>query len=563
MTAESRTALGCRCVLIIMIAVLAPVSVEATEAPAVHPLEPPDRSSPRATLTTFFDSIDLTWELYSADEPGIDETFTVARECLDLSEVPPLVFREFSGMTALILKEVLDRIELPPLDEIPDAAMIDELGISRWTIPHTEITLVRAPEGEGAGEWLFSKRTVSRAESYFERVRHLPYQPGRTGGHIEELRSGTRASLLMKFAQAMPQWFRSEIGGMLAWQWFGLGLLVTLLALGVLATAWISRRLGASHLPGHSLASFLLPIALTATPFAGRFMIARIFQLPGTPALMVRLAFSIVGSFGLAWLVAVLITRFGDLIVGSWFRNARPLKKQLVRVVFRIATIVVVTTITLIAMQRLGVPVTGLIAGLGVGGLAIALAAQGTLENFIGGIILYADQPVKVGDFCKFGERRGVVEDVGLRSVKVRTLNRTMVTVPNADFAKLQLENFADRDRVLLRENLRLRYETSRAQLQTVMSELESMLRNDERIAEEPLRVRFVGFGEYDLKIEINAYALTNAWAEFLEIREDILLKVMEIVERSGTRLALPTEIHYEGGQGASMGRSETDRHAT
>ena len=99
-------------------------------------------------------------------------------------------------------------------------------------------------------------------------------------------------------------------------------------------------------------------------------------------------------------------------------------------------------------------PVAGLIAGLGVGGLAIALAAQGTLENFIGGIILYADQPVKVGDICNFGARRGTVEDVGLRSVKIRTLDRTIVSVPNADFAKLQLENLTERDLVLLRESL-------------------------------------------------------------------------------------------------------------
>jgi MscS family membrane protein len=231
--------------------------------------------------------------------------------------------------------------------------------------------------------------------------------------------------------------------------------------------------------------------------------------------------------------------------------------------VFRIATIVAVTVIAVLAMQRLGVPVAGLIAGLGVGGLAIALAAQSTLENFIGGIILYADQPVKVGDFCKFGERRGVVEDVGLRSVKIRTLDRTIVTVPNADFAKLQLENLAERDRVLLRENLRLRYETTREQLQGVMAELESMLKEHERLAEEPLRVRFIGFGEYYLEIELYAYAMTDAWPQFLEIREDVLLKVMNIVERSGTRLALPTEIHYQGGQVVPGERSGSDFHAT
>jgi MscS family membrane protein len=349
----------------------------------------------------------------------------------------------------------------------------------------------------------------------------------------------------------------------LAWQWFGLALLVLLVAMAFLAAAWLSRRWRGSRLPGRSLASYLVPLALLASPFFVRSMIERIFQLPGAPTLIVRLVFSIVGYVGLAWLVALLLTRFGDLVVNSWFREARPLKKQLVRVIFRIATIVVVTVIAVMAMQRLGVPVAGLVAGLGVGGLAIALAAQGTLENFIGGIILYADQPVKVGDFCKFGERRGMVEDVGLRSVKIRTLDRTIVTVPNADFAKLQLENLAERDRVLLRENLRLQHGTTRDQLQDVMSELASMLRDHDRLAEEPLRVRFIGFGEYYLEIELYAYAMTDAWPEFLEIREDVLLNVMKIVERSGTRVALPTEVHYMSGEQASANKQGGDHHTT
>jgi MscS family membrane protein len=234
-----------------------------------------------------------------------------------------------------------------------------------------------------------------------------------------------------------------------------------------------------------------------------------------------------------------------------------------VRVMFRVATIVVVTVIAVLAMQRLGVPVAGLIAGVGVGGLAIALAAQGTLENFIGGIILYADQPVKVGDFCKFGDRLGVVEDVGLRSVKIRTPDRTIVTVPNADFAKLQLENLAERDRILLRENLRLEYGTTRKQLQDVMSELESMLQDHGRIAEEPLRVRFIGFGEYYLEVELYAYAMTDAWADFLEIREDVLMKIMDIIERSGTRLALPTEVHYTSGQRSIEKPSAAEGHSS
>ena len=539
------------------------LTTSATASTTEHPLGPPDRSSPRATLATFLDSIDRAWDLFSADDPGFQEPFRSARGCLDLSQIPPLVLQEVSAESALILKEVLDRIEMPVDEEIPDATAVYDLGLSRWTIPHTEITLVLILEGDHTGEWLFSVRTVERAEEFYNRVRHLPYRTGRSGGHVEKLRAGSRAIVLMKLVEVMPSWFRSEVGGMLAWQWFGLAMLAVLLALAVGAAAWIGSRWEARRFLGHRLAAFLVPLAMINIPFAGRFMIRRIFELPGAPALALRLVFSIFGYIGLAWLVALVITRIGDLILGLWFRNARPLKKQLVKVVFRIATIVVVTIVAVMALQKLGVPVAGLIAGVGVGGLAIALAAQSTLENFIGGIILYTDRPVKVGDFCKFGERRGVVEDVGLRSVKIRTIDRTIVTVPNADFAKLQLENLTERDRVLLREKLCLRYETTREQLKEVLAAMLAMLEEHPRIAEEKLRVRLTGFGEYFLEVEIFAYALTSAYPEFLEIREDVLLKAMAIIENAGTRLALPTEIHYVNGQRAPEEQSDTDLGAT
>ncbi len=521
----------------------------AADPSAEHPLEPPDRSSPRATLATFLDSIDEAWTLYTAKDPSVPTVFARARDCLDLSDVPPMVAHELSAKSALMLKEVLDRIELPPQSDIPDAAEVSALGLKQWTIPHTEITLVQTVEGDRVGKWLFSTETVARANEFYEKVRDLPYLPERMGGHIDELRSDTDATLIARVVSVFPRSAQSEINGMLAWQWGALGFLVVILVILATAAAWLGSRWSASRLPGARLGVYLFPLMLIALPFFSQFMIRRIFLFPVDPALWVRLIFSVLGSVGLAWFVAVLLTRVGVFIANHGFRDARPLKKQFVGVMFRIATILVVTAIVVVSLQRLGVPIAGLIAGVGVGGLAIALAAQSTLENFIGGIILYADQPVKVGDFCKFGDRRGLVEDVGLRSVKIRTLDRTIVTIPNADFAKLQLENLADRDRVLLRENLRLRYETTREQLQGVMSELESMLREHERIAAEPLRVRFNGFGEYFLEVELYAHAITYAWPEFLEIREDVLLKVMDIVERSGTRLALPTGVRYVSSQ--------------
>lgn len=514
-----------------------------------HPLEPPDRSSPRATLMSFLNSLDRAWDLYSTGEGDYKTHFREGRECLDLSEIPPLVFYSGSAKKALTLKEVLDRLKLPAWNEVPDASMVDELEIKRWTLPHTEIQLYQVAEGQYQGQWLFAVETVSKAEDFYERVKHLPYQPGRTGGHVEELRVVSQARFLMKLVSVMPPWFRSEIGEMLVWQWFGLFLLVISLVIGNMVAAWIGRRWYDSQMPGRALGASLLPLMMLATPFLGRAMIHRLFALPGNSALVLRLGFSVVGFLGLAWFAAQVLMRVGEITVGTWFRNARPLRKQLVRVIFRIATIITVTVISIMGMQRLGVPIAGLVAGVSVGGLAIALAAQSSLENFIGGIILYTDQPVKVGDFCKFGDNRGVIEDVGLRSVKIRTLDRTVVSVPNADFAKMQLENLAKRDRILLKEKLRLQYETTREQLQNVMAALESMLIENDRIDEEPLRVRFIGFGEYFLEVEVYAYTLTTDWAEFLEIREDILMQVMAIIEGSGTRLALPTEIRKVKGQ--------------
>jgi len=528
-------------ILAVMLTGIVPVAFSSTE----YPLEPPDRSSPRATLATFLDSVNRAWDLYSAHDSGFAEPFRRARGSLDLSEVPPLVAQEVSAKTALMLKDVLDRLELPPQKDIPDARQVVELDLTRWTIPHTEITLVRVAKGEREGEWLFSARTVARTQEFYDKVRSLPYRPGKTGGHVEELRAASQAAVFLRFVQVLPPVFQREVGGMFAWQWLGLALLVGLMATGVAAVAWLGHRWRRSALPGYRLGELLVPAALVSVPVVGKLMLRRLFELPGPPALTLRLVFSVVGYAGLAWLVALVVTHLGDLVVRLWFEGARPLKKQLVRVIFRIATIVVVTGVALKALQLLGAPVTGLIAGLGVGGLAIALAAQGTLENFIGGIILYADQPVKIGDICRFSDRRGIIEDVGLRSVRIRTLDRTIVTIPNADFAKMQLENLSDRDRVLLREEIRLRYETTRAQLTAVLTGIRTMLQEHPRIDEDRLRVRFTGFGDHFLRLEIFAYALTTSRPEFLEIREDVLLKVMEVIERSGTRLALPTEIHY------------------
>ncbi|MCA1789357.1 MAG: mechanosensitive ion channel family protein, partial [Thioalkalivibrio sp.] len=170
---------------------------------------------------------------------------------------------------------------------------------------------------------------------------------------------------------------------------------------------------------------------------------------------------------------------------------------------------------------------------------------RSTLENFIGGITLVADKPIEVGDFCRLGDNLGVIEAIGLRSVKVRSLDRTIVTIPNAEFVNLYIENFARRDRVLLRTTIRLRYETTPDQLRWVLAEVRKLLLQHPMVTPEPARARFAGFGDHSVDIEIFAYVSTNDFNEFLGVQEDIFLRLIDIIDESGTGFAFPSTVNY------------------
>jgi MscS family membrane protein len=260
-----------------------------------------------------------------------------------------------------------------------------------------------------------------------------------------------------------------------------------------------------------------------------------------------RLALRATGDLGVAGLIAVALTAIGEAVIRHTRAGQRPLNAQLVRLSFRIGTLLVVTGYLFVAAEGLGLPVPALVAGLGVGGLAVALATQGTLENFIGGLILYADQPVRVGDFFRFGNEVGFVEEIGIRSARIRTLSRTVVAMPNSDLVKMALENFSQRDKTRLAATLRLRMETTPEQLRYLLSRLEQMLAEHPKLSEEGRRVRFVGFGEYSLDVEIVAISPATNWDEFLAIRQDVFLRAMGVVEEAGTRLAVPVSVELHG----------------
>ncbi|MBK9116040.1 MAG: mechanosensitive ion channel family protein [Betaproteobacteria bacterium] len=179
--------------------------------------------------------------------------------------------------------------------------------------------------------------------------------------------------------------------------------------------------------------------------------------------------------------------------------------------------------------------------------MAIALAAQPTIENLLGGLSLFADKPVRVGDLCRYADALGTVEAIGIRSTRIRGIDRALTTIPNASLAKMPIVNLAQRDRMLIQAVVGLRYETSREQLRDVLARLREMLLGHPRVSPDPARVRFVGFGDSSLNVEMYAYVMTADWQEFLGIREDILLRVMAIVEQAGASIAFPSRTLYLG----------------
>jgi MscS family membrane protein len=181
--------------------------------------------------------------------------------------------------------------------------------------------------------------------------------------------------------------------------------------------------------------------------------------------------------------------------------------------------------------------------------VAIAFAAQKTLENLFGGIMIISDKPIQVGDFCRAGEFLGVVEDIGLRSTRLRTVDRTIVSIPNGQLATMSLENFTLRDRIRFRHLIGLRYETAADQLRNVLDGIYRLLREHSRVDSQDARVRFVGFGSSSLDVEILAYILTTDFTVFLGIQEELLLRIMDIIEASGTAVALPSQTTYVVGE--------------
>jgi MscS family membrane protein len=222
--------------------------------------------------------------------------------------------------------------------------------------------------------------------------------------------------------------------------------------------------------------------------------------------------------------------------------RGRLAERSLISLSRRVLDVMIFLVISLWVLSAMDVNVTAALAGLGIGGLAIGLGAQKTFENLLGGISILTDKAIVVGDTCKIGDRTGTVEDIGLRSTRIRTEERTVVSIPNGTVATATLENFKFRDKILCKQLVRLRYDLAPDHLRYVLAQIREVLARNPKVEAATSRVRVLRFGDYAIEVEIYVYILERDYGLFLAAQEALILDVIDALDRTGGALALPSQ---------------------
>ena len=368
-------------------------------------------------------------------------------------------------------------------------------------------------------------------------------------GDVYRLASLGEDSALMSLTRWIPEPLLSIGPWDLAyWQWIAIAVLIVLaLIIGkvaVWAFSWALKRIvdrTATTLDDELVAALRRPLRLVGTIAVFRLAMP-LLELPDHRAETIQDILLALFALGIVWGVLRAIDVIVTHAAGATWAKTRPSSRQLLSLIGRILKVVVVVIATVSFLGAIGLPIGSLLAGLGIGGIAIAFGAQKTVENLFGAFALGVDQPLREGDFVRLeSDVVGTVEQIGLRSTRLRTLDRTMVTLPNGKLSDMRIETFAARDRIRFATVLNLTYGTTSAQIRSVLEGLEAALRGHPKFFGPDCTVRFLGFGQSSLDVECVCYFGTSDYDEFRRIREQVLLSFMEIVEKAGSAFAFPT----------------------
>lgn len=525
--------------------------------------------SPRATfesLTNLGTEIANRFQKYSetrnrADFSTLKILIASAADAFDLSEVPPTLRAHIGAQSVVTTLDLIT--QLPEIDpqSLPVQEELPNSGSYSYQIDGTPLRFHRVVDGERQGEVLFDGRTALRVArfTFLDEVRAVPEQAPANVSLAQGLQEMTSPAVPLWVPQVFSFVPGDKIFDTLTWK-AAFGLCVALLAAGL---AWaIGRALRKITKLPPSWRNAFRPVLLIVFSLVVTWYLNTELQLTGRLAIAVEAVNIFNLHAGAAWLIWIAVHGVFSRGITRYSDQSSSIDVHLMRLVGQILAAFAALTVGIMGAQALGLPVLSILAGFGLGGLAIALAIRPTFENLIGGFILYLDRPVRVGDFCSFGDQFGTVEKIGIRSTQIRALDRTIISVPNAQFADMSLINWAACDMMQIKGTLGLRYETKMDTLRLALAEIRKMLHAHPRIDNETIRVRFAGFGDYALLIDLRVCALTREWNDFFAIREDVFFRISEVIRSAGADFAFPSQTLYLGRDGAQdPQKAETARH--
>ncbi|MEM1048566.1 MAG: mechanosensitive ion channel domain-containing protein [Pseudomonadota bacterium] len=520
-------------------------------------LRPIRTESPRATLESFLSKSEefaaAILEYRSNKSLELARRIDVLSEqilaLIDLSEVPLANRRKIGDQTTMALLDILWRVEPPSVTDAPNVEQLSELGESgTWRFPLTPLQIGLMSDGPREGEYLFTAETVNSAPRFFGGISDRPFTRPLPFSSWTEMSRRITGPLL-------PAWLDTSVPSALQVFWLETPVWKVLLTvlfyaltagLGFQVYRLIGRTEPEDRM-GRAMVYFIAPVVALAALYLLVPIVVLNINLSGRASDAEVLIRTILSFLAWSWLFWLSVRLAFEWTIKSPETAEGSYDANLMRLVSGIIGVVGVVLILAFGGQQLGLPVLSLLAGLGVGGLAVALAIRPTLENLISGFTLYADKPIRVGDFCTFGGQNGTVEKIGIRSTQIRALDRTLISVPNAQFADMQLVNWARCDQMLIEETIGVRYETTPDQLRFLLAGIREMCHRHPRIDPQTVRVRFIGYGDSALNIGLRIYAKTREWNDFYAIREDIFLRIYDLVTDAGSGFAFPSQTVYFG----------------
>jgi MscS family membrane protein len=503
--------------------------VSLAQAPVPEQKDPLGRNTPQDAVFQFLEACHA-------------RNYTKAQRYLDLRGLAPAERAQNGSELARQLEDLLDDtpFDITMLSREPEGDLSDNLSANREQLDSFQVDgqtvalqLERVELRPGSHVWLVAADSLPLIPKAHQLLRESPLES--------------------KLPQPLVTF---EIFDTAVWRWIAL----LLMALPLWAAAGLlSWALVTALRPMKGARAFRGPLRV-GLALAG-FRIALEFVRPATlPRLFLERIVGLILALALAWAGAIVT----DQLAGRWHSRLDPRVQAVSYSVLplgrQVLKLLLFVTAILSVVGAWGYNTSTILAGLGVGGLAIALAAQKTIENLFGGVSVIGDRPVLVGDFCRFGDRVGTISHIGLRSTRIRTLDRTVISVPNGQFSSMELENFSVRDKIWFHPTLSLHRDTTTEQLMKVLSSVEGILKSHPKVETGNLPVRLVSLGTYSLNVEVFAYGTTRNFDEFLAMQQELLLRILQAVEQAGTALAVPVQENVgtqEAGRGSSDGRAE------